>query len=85
MDQWKEDHIDVRKLTRVNRILNEKEPILFHLDRMYSSYIKVLVNEIKHVIAKELTIESRSFVSAEASMKSLLANIMEEAYGTNNE
>ena len=53
------------------------EPVLFHLDKSYSNYIKVLVNELKALIAKNLSIEQRSRISSETALKSVIIASME--------
>ena len=78
-------NIDNHLLTKQYRSLVDEEPILYHLDKSMSSYIRVLVNELKEVIARELTLESQSFISSEASMKTLIIQMIEEANGTDNE
>ena len=42
-----------------------------------STYIKVLVTELRHVIAAELSWKSDFYISAEESMKNLICNAME--------
>lgn len=59
-------------LDKVYKQLNDNPPILYHLDSSMSNYIKLLVNEIKHLIAKLLTVESRYEINEEASTKSLI-------------
>lgn len=48
------------------------DPVLFHLPQSMSNYIKVLVVELRHVIASELSWKSSNYVDADSAMKSLL-------------
>lgn len=57
--------------------LRYEEPILFHLDSSMSTYIRVLVNELRHVIASELSWRSDYYISPQESMKSLISSVME--------
>lgn len=57
--------------------LRYEDPILFHLDPSMSTYIKVLVTELRHVIATELSWKGDYYISAEESMKNLICNAME--------
>lgn len=57
--------------------LRYEDPILFHLDSSMSTYIKVLVTELRHVIAAELSWKGDYYISAEGSMKNLICNAME--------
>ena len=57
--------------------LRYEDPILFHLDPSMSTYIKVLVTELRHVIAAELSWKGDYYISAEESMKTLICNAME--------
>lgn len=57
--------------------LRYEDPILFHLDPSMSTYIKVLVTELRHVIAAELSWKGDYYISAEESMKNLICNAME--------
>ena len=64
-------------LERLYAQLRYEEPILFHLDPSMSTYIKVLVTELRHVIAAELSWKGDFYISAEESMKNLICNAME--------
>lgn len=57
--------------------LRYEDPILFHLDPSMSTYIKVLVTELRHVIAAELSWKGDHYISAAESMKNLICNAME--------
>lgn len=51
----------------------QKSPIiLFHLDKSMHDYIKVLVEKIKHQIAKEVSYNTNSFISSQVNMKNIL-------------
>lgn len=54
-----------------------EEPVVYHLDKSYGAYIKVLVNELKNVISKNLSIEQHSQISAESALKSIIIASME--------
>ena len=58
---------------KVIRNLKTKPPILFHLDESMSTYISVLVNEIIHAIAAELTYSTGARVSVSTCLKNLVA------------
>ncbi len=55
----------------------KQEPILYHLDKSYSNYIKILVNELKGLIAKDLSIEQHSQISSETALKSIIIASMD--------
>lgn len=57
--------------------LKNDEPVLYHLDDSYSNYIKILVNEIRHAVAKELSIELNTYVSVETTMKNIIISSLE--------
>lgn len=60
------------------------EPKLYHLDNKYANYITVLLREIKHVVAAELSINTSVKLSPEACLKNLLAaNLEDEQDGIN--
>ena len=63
-------------LERLYAQLRYEEPILFHLDPSMSTYIKVLVTELRHVIAAELSWKGDFYISSEESMKNLICNAM---------
>ena len=63
-------------LERLYAQLRYEEPILFHLDPSMSTYIKVLVTELRHVIAAELSWKDDFYISSEESMKNLICNAM---------
>ena len=64
-------------LERLYTQLRYEDPILFHLDPSMSTYIRVLVAELRHVIAAELSWKGDFYISAEESMKNLICNSME--------
>ena len=55
----------------------KEDPVLYHLDKSYSNYIKVLVNEIKALIAKNLAIENHEYISSEDALKSIIISSLE--------
>ena len=63
-------------LERLYTQLRYEDPILFHLDPSMSTYIRVLVAELRHVIAAELSWKGDFYISAEESMKNLICNSM---------
>jgi hypothetical protein len=64
-------------LERLYTQLRYEDPILFHLDPSMSTYIRVLVAELRHVIAAELSWKGDFHISADESMKNLICNSME--------
>lgn len=65
-------------LTRLYRKSKYDDPILYHLPNYMSNYIKVLVREIEHAIAKELSTVTNSYISSETSIKNLIASTLED-------
>ena len=55
------------------------DPILFHLDSSLKSYVKVLVNTIKHIISKQLTYETHIYIPSNSNSM-ILAEINSEEY-----
>lgn len=53
------------------------EPVLYHLDKKFSSYIKVLVNEIKCLLARQLSVEDHTIISTESAIKSVILSTLE--------
>lgn len=69
------------KKFRLNDVMNRyytelryRKPILYHLDDSMSNYISVLVNEIRHVLASQLSFQLRSYTSSESASKSIIYN-----------
>lgn len=60
--------------------LRYSEPILYHLDDSMSNYIKVLVNELRKVIASQLSFELHTCASVEDTTKNLIIASMESEY-----
>lgn len=60
-------------LTRLYNELRKQPPILFHLPPTMSNYITVLVNELRHVIAAEISWGSQYHISSEQAMKDMMA------------
>lgn len=63
---------DPQLVNRIIRGLKTKPPILFHVEEEKSSYICVLVNEIVHAMAVELTHSVHSKVSVTACLQNLV-------------
>lgn len=55
-----------------------EDPILYHLPKTMAGYIQVIVRELQHAIAKELSFETQHKISAETSLKNLIAANLEE-------
>ena len=68
----KEEYLD-----SVYEELRYQKPILYHLPDSMSNYIRVLVNELRHVLASELSWKSDCYIPADASMKSLICTSLE--------
>ena len=60
-------------MNAVIRMLKTKPPILFHVEESNSAYISVLVNEIVHAIAAELTSTTASKVTVGECLRNLVA------------
>lgn len=63
---------ETKVLSRMIRSLKKRQPVLFHLDESMAPYIAVLVNELIHAIANELTYKTHSLVSPSACLKNLV-------------
>lgn len=59
-------------INRIIRGLKTKPPILFHIEPEKSAYITVLVNELTHALATELTYTMHTKVSVESCLQSLV-------------
>lgn len=59
-------------INRIIRGLKTKPPILFHIEEEKSNYISVLVNEIIHALANELTYTTHSKVSVSSCLHNLV-------------
>lgn len=68
----KEEYLD-----SVYEELRYQKPTLYHLPDSMSNYIRVLVNELRHVLASELSWKSDCYIPADASMKSLICTSLE--------
>lgn len=69
--------ISSKELHSIYLDISKEEPILYHLDKNYSNYISILVNEIKSLIAKQLSIQNTSKVSSETALKSIIIASMD--------
>lgn len=54
------------------------DPILFHLPDSMSNYIKILVNELRDVIASELSWQSGVHIPTDVTMKNLMCSLLDE-------
>ena len=63
------DNAEVGVVAMAYARASKNPPILFHLDKNMENYIRVLVNEIKHCIAEELSWRSDTRVSADSFVK----------------
>ena len=63
-------------LDRLYSELRYQPPILFHLNKSMENYIATLVNELRHVIAAELSWKEASYISSDATMKSLICTAL---------
>lgn len=64
--------------------LKYTKPILFHLPDTFNNYITILVNELKHVLASELSYYQDYYISSESIIKHLISekyNKEAEEYG----
>lgn len=72
-------NISRREIESVNRLCEqqlEDNIILFHLDNNMKNYIAVLVREIKHIIALELSKDLKTYVPAHQGVESLVIPIL---------
>ena len=58
--------------------MRDVPPILYHLDTSMTTYIKVLVNELRKVISTELSWRSHTYYNADATLQNLLISNIEE-------
>lgn len=65
-------------VTRVYTELRYEDPILFHLPENMKNYIRILVNEIRHVIAADISWESDYQINAAESMKVIIKERIDE-------
>lgn len=63
-------------LNDVYEELRYRPPILYHLPESMSNYIRVLVNELRHVVASEISWKAECYIPADASMKSLICTTL---------
>lgn len=62
---------ETKLLSRMIRQLKTRPPVLFHIEEHMASYITVLVNEIIHAVANDLTYTTHCFVSPATCLKNL--------------
>lgn len=53
-----------------------EEPILFHLEPEMADYIRVLVNTMRHLIAKDLSLDLHAYVPSQATARDLMLSDM---------
>ena len=63
---------DPQSVNRIIRELKRKPPILFHIEEERSTYISVLVNELMHALAAELTYTLQSKVTVSGCLRNLV-------------
>lgn len=59
-------------LDKLYKELRFEDPILYHLDSSYKNYILTLVNEIRDVLAAEITWTSNTHITSDTSIENLL-------------
>lgn len=73
LQQYSIDELSNTKLfEKLHKELKNSEPILFHLDPSMKNYIRVLVRELRHVLASELSWKSESYMNSDDTIKNLL-------------
>lgn len=66
---------DRLKMEHINKLFKKERDdcvLLYHLDLSMKSYIKVLVNEIRHLISEDLSNLLNEDIESESSMKNIL-------------
>ena len=53
--------------------LRYEQPILYHLDESMEGYIRVLVNEIRHVMSETLRCDSDIRISSDEVVKNIIS------------
>ena len=69
------------RLTVIEKLYKDQrdnKPILYHLPNHMASYIRVLVNELRHVISSELTYKNHEYTNSNDTFKYLLAASFEK-------
>ena len=78
-DKLTPEHIDkFYKQERGNCIM------LYHLDQSYKDYIKVILNELRHLISGDLSIILNDDMQAESSIKNILIASADLDINSNN-
>jgi hypothetical protein len=68
------DNVEFYKDKTLNNIYKEEDEnstTLFHLDPIMKDYIKILVNKLKHVIAKDLSMSLNTHIDSAGDLNSL--------------
>ena len=63
---------NINEAGSIYKKLQENDPILYHLPDNMKDYIKVLVRQLQHVIAKELTIDLHTRVNSDDMVKNII-------------
>lgn len=78
------------KTTNVDKIVDKlyhKESldpvILFHLDKKFKNYITVLLRELKHVVARDLTILLHEYIPSSNNIKNIIYSEINTLNGVN--
>lgn len=71
------NYVSNEDLDRIYKNL-DTDPILFHLDNSMSNYIKVLVRQLRHFIAKQLTLDQKQYIDPESAAKSMIIATLQE-------
>ena len=65
--------IDDSFLEKMFTKMRYEPPILFHLDKSMENYIRVLVNEIRHLLSESLRCDSNLFISSDEVAKGIIS------------
>ena len=67
-------------IDKMYRQERENAVILYHLPEEYHDYIVVLINRLKHIIARDMSTSARSYVTGdEATRQMMLATMLENS------
>lgn len=65
-------NVDSEKIDKLYHKQRNTDVILFHLDKKLSGYIRVLVNELRHCIARDLSCQASTHFSSNSVVKGVL-------------
>lgn len=68
----------VEDLDKIYKELRYDDPVVFHLDYSMKDYIRVLTNQLRQVLAFEISWKEHVVISQEETMKSLLCAAFED-------